>query len=147
MPNWCNNTLIVEDISDELKEYLQDGFSFNKIKPCEETCESHVESWGTKWDLDENEQKLVAESLINDEVAYFDTAWSPPLAAILELSRLFPDNKFTLLYVETGMCFCGETDFKAGEEYENIYINGSGEEYDDFLIEKMGMEDEVNTRD
>ena len=141
MPNYCVNKLTVEYMSDELKTYLQEnGLSFNKIKPCEETCNAQVSAWGTKWDLDEQDQREVADSLIESGIAEFDTAWSPPTVVLKELSRMFPNDEFRLVYVESGMVFCGETDFNGGEECENVFIDGPGEDYDTFIEEEMGWE-------
>jgi hypothetical protein len=141
MPNYCLNQLIVEAPSPELVAYLKEnGLSFGKISPCEETLDAQQEAWGTKWDLSEEEQKEVADSLIKNFEAHFDTAWSPPEQAILALSKIFPNDEFRLLFVEFGDVFCGQTDFSNGEMLESVFIDESGEEFNKFIEEEMGIE-------
>jgi hypothetical protein len=114
MPNWCENKLTIHDCSPELKSFLEDGFSFEKIKPTPpELTEDEpfynwcCRNWGTKWDLSEQEQREVAAQLLSEFSAYFDTAWSPPIEAIVELSKMFPKDKFRLDYYEGGNVFGG----------------------------------------
>jgi len=62
------------------------------------------DEWGTKWDA--------CESHINhNDIDYFavsfETAWSPPIAWIINIMKDFPDLSFTLEYEEPGMCFGG----------------------------------------
>lgn len=115
MPNWCNNKLTVENATEEFCDYLREcGFSFNKIVPVEQDQENvekqvseQVSAWSTKWDLDEDEQSQVAFELIENNVVYFDTAWSPPLNVIEVLSEKFPTMDFRLDYCELGCWFAG----------------------------------------
>jgi hypothetical protein len=129
MPNWCENILTIEDCSPELASYLKEnGFSFEKIKPTPpELLESRewydwrVENWGTKWDLDEQDQRSVAEQLVSDSCefsAIFMTAWSPPCQAIAALSKKFPNDEFVLRYVEFGMGFAGTAHISNGVSHE-----------------------------
>ena len=58
----------------------------------------------------------------------FNTAWSPPVPAIIKLSEQYPDLDFNLYYQEeTG--WGGETQFKNGfitndENYESKCMDG-----------------------
>ena len=76
-----------------------DGFSFEKMNPPRKARRSsrsdrdgwtilgHCHNaWGTRWDLDENEQRQVAGELRENGYAFFNTAWSPPMQAIEALS-------------------------------------------------------------
>lgn len=74
-------------------------------------------NWGTKWDVDAEVQD--GDSLI---FITFDSAWSPPLAAIEKLGRMFPDLGFTLTYKEEGMGFAGM-----------LTVNGNS--VDDYCVE------------
>ena len=128
MPNWCNNQLTVSDATPELRAYLKDhGFSFEKIHPLPEPVASsndprviqlQIDAWGTKWDLDENDQWWVANELIETGIAYFDTPWSPPIAALEKLSAMFPGVSFGLTYCEPGNNFAGTATFNAGSSHE-----------------------------
>ena len=68
-------------------------------------------NWGTKWNPDIN-------SVDYDQVEYdylnglhihlnFDSAWSPPIAGLLNLSKLYPKLIFFIKYEESGMGFAG----------------------------------------
>ena len=127
MPNWCDNQLTVAGATPGLRAYLKDhGFSFGKINPVAEPASSEsmeviqqqINAWGTKWDLDEPDQQRVADELLNTGIAFFDTAWSPPLAALTKLSGMFPDVSFSLTYCELGMFFAGTAIFKGGVSHD-----------------------------
>ena len=63
-------------------------------------------NWGTKWDV-------MADGVGFDEegvflVAYFESAWAPPVPGIRAISELFPDVQFDLRYEEPGCDFEGQ---------------------------------------
>jgi len=128
MPNWCANQLTLSGATPELRAYLKDhGFSFDKINPVAEpppesepmrVIQLMIDAWGTKCDQDEPDQLRVADELLDTGIAYFDTAWSPPLAALEKLSAMFPDASFGLTYCEPGMSFAGSAAFKAGTSHD-----------------------------
>ena len=135
MPNWCNNTLTLnEDSNDSILEVLKDYFNggnqldFELIRPIPN--ELHGTISPTPKDIDPKEQKMLVEKYGHDnwydwcvdnwgtkwncEVHYadekcisFSTAWSPPIGAIKTLAIL-TGRDFRLTYVEEGMDFCGE---------------------------------------
>ena len=132
MPNWCQNHLTVIGATPEFRAWLEtEGFSFEKMNPprrprkakpfCPTVLESHYQVWGTKWDLDDKDQKQVAEELLDSASAYFDTAWSPPMQAIAALSRMFPAVSFQLDYCELGMFFAGIATFQDGECHDDCH--------------------------
>jgi hypothetical protein len=137
MPNWCQNHLTVSCATPEFRAWLADhGFSFEKMNPprkprksqpfCPAVLESHYKVWGTKWDLDEKEQRKVASELLENGAAFFDTAWSPPIQAIEALSRKFPDVCFQLDYCELGMFFAGTASFQDGECHDDCHDEKAG---------------------
>jgi hypothetical protein len=69
--------------------------------------EWNITNWGTKWNACEAQDVHFSEDGCK---AYynFDTAWSPPIPAILKLSEKFPTSKITLDYQEetgwAGVC-------------------------------------------
>jgi hypothetical protein len=121
--------LTVQDATPELRAYLEcNGFSFARMAPLPPQADPNDESatvtqqlaaWGTKWDLDEDESKSVAENLLANGVAYFDTAWSPPIQALEALSRAYPKDTFELCYCELGMMFAGTATFQIGCCFES----------------------------
>jgi hypothetical protein len=134
MPNWCYNRVELRHSTPELMEWLREGFSFERMNPAkvlESTgdeardswllVQSQIDAWGTKWDLTEKEQQDVADLLKEGEFAYFATAWTPPLKALEELSRRFPQSEFEIHYYEPGNMFAGRAVFSEGlgeNEYE-----------------------------
>lgn len=64
----------------------------------------NVRNWGTKWDVavrDNDEYPDTTMEQGEGVVVYnFNTAWSPPVPAILALSEQYPELVFTLTYQE-----------------------------------------------
>ena len=88
----------------------------------------NVRNWGTKWDVavrdgeEYPETELLVEEDWSDRLGYrFNTAWSPPISAIEELSRQYPECEITLSYEE-------ETGW--GGEY--LFVNGQGSEIESY---------------
>jgi hypothetical protein len=154
MPNWCENILTIEDCSPELASYLKEnGFSFQNIKPTPpELLEGsgwydwRVSNWGTKWDLDENEQREIANLLVSDSCGFsapFMTAWAPPCQAIAALSEQFPNDKFVLRYVEFGMGFAGTAHISNGMSHEED--TDDNDEINEFAVYYFGYDMEQLT--
>ena len=153
MPNWCQNHLTVIGATPEFRAWLKDGFSFQRMNPVSppEThnesaidswrqLDAHLSAWGTKWDVDENEQCQVADELLEIGSAFFDTAWGPPMQAVKALSLRFPDVSFQLDYCELGMCFAGTALFEDGECHDDIHDKQS--EVMTIACDIFGYEDE-----
>ena len=71
------------------------------------------EKWGTKWNACD------AQVLHEDDsgISYdFQTAWDAPLPVVVEMSKQFPNLKFTLQSDEESQAFFYEKEFVAGEE-------------------------------
>lgn len=53
----------------------------------------HLQNWGTKWDCYSHIQ-------LDDSQIHFDTAWSTPIKAMLQLSELFDDITIEVKYAD-----------------------------------------------
>lgn len=153
MPNWCQNHITVTDATPEFRAWLKDGFSFHRMNPVilpQTTHESvsdswndleaYYSAWGTKWDMDENDQRQIANDLLESGEACFDTAWSPPLRAIEALSKMFACVCFRLHYCELGMFFAGTAVFVNGMCRDDHYEREA--EVMKIACEVFGYEDE-----
>lgn len=169
MPNWCMNNLRVSGDSKKsltsFRDWLgSDGFKLNKIDPLPKELDGtiapnpapdsnaakallekfgvdnwydwQVANWGTKWDVDAEVDDQDSLIFIN-----FDSAWSPPCAAIGKLGKLFPDLEFTLTYQEGGMCFAGRLDVN-GDDVEDFCIDGGKdkEAYQQFCLDEFDFD-------
>jgi hypothetical protein len=104
-------------IEEQLKFQGNDWYSWN------------VRNWGTKWDVavsnnDEYPETEIVEEKDDHLIYRFDTAWSPPIPAIHNLSLQYPNLTFDLSYEEE-QGWGGEITFKNGEvvdqkEYETM---------------------------
>ena len=70
-----------------------------------------VDKWGTKWG-DCDTELLDASDTIDIS---FQSAWSPPVDGIVEISKLFPDLLFSMSWHEEGMDFYGGMAVKNGK--------------------------------
>lgn len=128
MPNWCNNVLTVlndkVNLNKKLKPFLDEsgGIDFQKIKPCPESYYNDdrwygwcVSNWGTKWSAGDC-------SFSNDgRSVSFNTAWSPPLQIVDELSKIL-ECDLRLVYSEPGMDIHGEyKSFVDGNTEDNCH--------------------------
>lgn len=94
-----------------------------------------VEHWGTKWDasfsedgamgvggetMDVTVTKETQGATVTPTIAIykFDTAWAPPVPAILAASEQHPDLEFVLRFAEMGENYAGETKCVSGELVE-----------------------------
>jgi hypothetical protein len=165
MPNWCQNTLLVQGNTEEVQRLLdtvktdETSLSLGKIITTPEPLanasapnrdESSAEElrklygasdwydwqvgkWGTKWDVEatiyfdsSTQTNGYSTYKAKDEVRVvgmnFDSAWSPPIPAIAELSRQFPKVDIYHSYDESGCDFSGY----------NMYRNGTCVEEKEF---------------
>lgn len=142
MPNWCENTLKVLGKEKELKKFRikvatkKTALSLEKLFPLPKALKDtkspvekpnkklikkfgadnwydwQIKNWGTKWDID-------AELLEDEECGQlrysFSSAWAPPIEALKNASKLYPELVFILSYDEPGMGFMGITRINNGE--------------------------------
>lgn len=73
-----------------------------------------VNEWGTKWDVGESQGINDVQS--NEIVLYFESAWSPPIAAYEKLEDL--GFYVYATYHEPGSAFCGIYDEHGDESYD-----------------------------
>jgi hypothetical protein len=106
----------------------------------------NVRNWGTKWDVAvssvDTHPDTYMEETVNGEnhVVYynFETAWSRPMSALLNLSNQYPDLLFTLSYEEeTG--WGGECELLRGKVisesmYDNMCRNCDGKYEDSEIV-------------
>lgn len=71
---------------------------------------------------------------------YFDTPWNPPEKWVENVSKMFPQLIFEIIYQEDGMCFCGRTVYEKGEKLESEYYQYGDEEYIPFMKKHFGEE-------
>ena len=169
MPNWCYNNLTISGDAGEIAKFNAwlggEPLTLQKIKPMPSELEDttsptppdqaekakelfakygaedwyawHVQNWGTKWDVDAEFDD--ASSTDDCLIFNFDSAWSPPTNAIIELSNLFPNLTITLRYREDGCLFAGILRVGNGE-HDDIYVDGSKdkEQYRTFIIDEYG---------
>ena len=126
MPNWCGNRLSINGLTETQQNELVEAILAEQLLetfiPVPEDVEDYsyrCDAWGTKWDVG-GEVEFNGEEL----VAYFNSAWCPPIEGLDTISRLFPEASFRLAYDEPGMAYCGVTYFNNGEVEDN-YINYS----------------------
>ena len=152
MPNWCENQIKISNSTPAFEDFLKDegGFSFERmVKPNRPesdengwgTVSAQADAWGTKWDLDENDAKEVADTLLRCGMASFDTAWSPPLEAIRALSAMFPEVQFSLAYHEQGCAFYGIAEFIDGSCEDSCSDINDRQEYVNFLVNELGYDE------
>jgi len=85
-----------------------------------------VTNWGTKWGMYRTSEPVFYK---RSAYVFFESAWSPPLPVIYQMSRDFPDLLFVLRYWEGGVGFKGDYRCKGGEiiiDHEFEYRGGRG---------------------
>ena len=94
-----------------------------------------VARWGTKWDVDCQDVQVDEDGL--SVSTYFDSAWSPPMGIVEELTDR--GLQVTLYYYEPGMGFVGKWEDGYDDFYELSGENSQtvrsaiGDELDDFF--------------
>lgn len=96
------------------------------------------DNWGTKWDARfdapgvalglpgaDVEASVAQNGLtrIDDVLTYrFDTAWSPPIAAVDAMAAQHPTLAFTLRFAEVGSELAGQATFADGEYEDEVVL-------------------------
>lgn len=128
MPNWCHNTLHIIGPTNEAAALRsrattsRSEFDFQAIVPMPDAIDDWqswcCEHWGTNkvafdavWMAPQRAMKRDAQ-----QVAFFNTAWSPPIPIVAELSRSFPALILRLEYNEPLWGFRGFATMQAGEQ-------------------------------
>lgn len=168
MPNWCYNVLTINGDAGEIAKFREwlngEKLTLQKIKPMpdelvdtvspipkgnEENAKLlaerygttswydwHINNWDTKWDVEMQESD---HNITNTSIVYwFDSAWSPPVKAIAELGKLFPNLYLRMTYREDGMQFAGVTTVNGEQVQDQCYDGGNDEAaYRAFLIDEF----------
>lgn len=161
MPNWCSNSLCLQhedpnmiaravkafDEGRLLEEFipvpaeLSEATSPNREESAKALKEKYgyadwydfcVNEWGTKWDV--GSEGSDADTSPDGKVmsVYFDSAWSPPIAAYEKLQDLgFQVNAY---YYESGMSYAGIYD-ECGDSYYDLSGMDSAEVRDAIPID------------
>ena len=148
MPNWCNNSLTIKsDNYGQLLQYRNACLSnepnlLEMIRPFTEETNYEwdydwcVDNWGTKWDVCD----VMSCYLIEGELTIvFDTAWSPPVAA-LQYGAKRHGFTFELEYYEPGMMYAGFATEDGDEVYEYTFDVHPCEELPDHLVDAHGID-------
>jgi len=140
MPNWCNNTVYLENTDEQAVDALiavlqtgEDAEIFQHLRPMpdEDTLPKassddpmpawyrwRLTNWGTKWDAASVQYDITSNTSIR---LHFDTAWGPPT----DLYEYMTSNGWDIdaYYVEWGMDYCGR--WHDGEE---LYVNSMSDD-------------------
>lgn len=142
MPNWCSNQVVISGSKEDLNKVVgfleeakkNDDGLFNAILPMPDHIKGTTsgskspdynekgepitwyswcrEKWGTKWDASDLAFRFLKNG--NLEIT-FQTAWSPALPIIHELSIILPKVNINYRYYELGDGFVGTTIYYGGE--------------------------------
>lgn len=99
---------------EEAKEFIERNGGYNSWY---DWCVDH---WDTKW------HDCYGE--FDGQTYHFETAWSPPNKAVLQISKMFPDVVFYMTYIEDGMGFEGTFECQNGEVISD-WTEELGDEY------------------
>jgi hypothetical protein len=78
-----------------------------------------VEQWGTKWDISSGDGDISTDG--TSASGWFDTAWSPAIAAYEKLEEL--GFELNVIYFEPGMSFVGQYIQGEDDYYEYDFSN------------------------
>jgi hypothetical protein len=148
MPNWCQNTAVInapKPVIDEIKQIIdQKKGLLDWMRPMPKDQEDNwyswcCSNWGTKWDItepwigDDTEEDLITLS--------FDTAWSPPVEAFRFWAERDGRVTYKLSYVEIGMMFVGWDSYD-GEYFDEDHAEhtNDADRYWEMAGEEFGME-------
>ena len=113
MPNWCSNTITINNLSrEQVKDMLRyieenEGRFFQYFRPRPKKYDDdwydwNLKNWGTKWDACDT---YITEFGVDFVSIDFESAWAPPT----ELYFYMHDKgyKFVAKYAEPMMGFAG----------------------------------------
>lgn len=136
MANYCSNSLSIRGTQKDLENFQNNIKVNDKGNP--EIIETYwprpenigddwygwsITNWGSKWSDCFTEQTTQAHEGF---LAYnFESAWSPPIEAITNISTLFPDLVFVMSWIEESMSFYGAMAARNGE---NVVIDAELED-------------------
>jgi len=98
-----------------------------------------VKTWGTKWP----EGDMTVDDFPDMTMLQFSTAWSPPIAGIKAIAKMFPSFEFIMEWSEEGMGFIGASYHKGDTE---VILDEEMPEVD-YTDGESGMDEIANRRD
>lgn len=102
---------------------------------CGDWYEWSIENWGTKWQA--------INTITNNNVIEFETAWSPCSPVIEALAKKFANLEFEYKYFEPGVCLAGIETFLTDGSYD-IRVYDHGELEYQLLAEEFGFSCQKN---
>lgn len=131
MPNWCNIVLTINGSDADVEAFrskwknrnLMQFSDFVPLPPEKENdwYDWQVENWGTKWDLgDDNNELYDGPGGLTISAT---TAWSPPIAFLHTVAKMYPMLVFGCSYHEEAMMFCGYQEWRKGERDLRIHYS------------------------
>lgn len=142
MPNWCNNSIEISGPADKIQKLFDAATTSTdtgllhamvampaELKGTTSPSDGEnwyswcVSNWGTKWEVDSSNLEIVHDTASNTASIYgwFDSAWAPPIAALVSYGEQNTDVQIELFYNEPGMAFCGKltvADGEADDDYQ-----------------------------
>jgi len=149
MPNWCNNTAVIQGprpVIDEIRTVLaseeQGLLAWMRPMPADQRDNWYdwcCRNWGTKWDI---AHPFVSDDTEEDSITFsFDTAWGPPIEAFRSWAERDGRATYRLSYIETGMMFVGWDSYD-GEYFDEDHAEHGHDpdRYWEMAAEEFGME-------
>jgi len=114
MPNWCSNHIKIEGPKEKVEaiwskatDDSEEGL-LGALHPIGKwDYHKAVEEWGTKWDISMIDANLEISEDGTIIEGYFESAWSPPLNAIMHYEMANPDVDIHCKYYEPANDFVG----------------------------------------
>ena len=125
MPNWCNNTITLSGPKDKVKAIFDKAKAedalLQQLDPMPAELEGttspsdsgddwynwRINNWQTKWEVDTENLEYREDGDTGIIEGWFDSAWSPPLAAYETFLARNEDCSIKSYYYEGGMDFGG----------------------------------------
>jgi hypothetical protein len=102
------------NLGDSLEESMQNAM--RELHESNHWYPWNTRNWGTKWEIGSAEVTKTDNSL----VYRFDSAWTPPVEAVAELAKQYPQVSISIKFIEEGMGFAGEVFFENGEYQSDV---------------------------
>jgi hypothetical protein len=120
MPNHILNRLFLKGNKESIDKIIGDEFKFQNTIPRPENVNDgynwNCHNWGTKWDAYEVEIKKRNE---NYAFLEFQTAWSPPHAWLKNISEIFDDLQYKLVWSDEDFPSSGKITNNNNEYYNH----------------------------
>lgn len=118
MPNWCSNHIKIEGPKDKVEaiwskanDESEEGL-LGALHPIGEwDYHKAIDQWGTKWDVNMTDANLEISEDGTTIEGYFESAWSPPLNAIMHYEMANPDVEIHCKYYEPANDFVGSNQY------------------------------------